>query len=123
MEKSKEVDFAEHMPTAAVLAEGAAKEAPAPKKRGGKRKKEEEKAVAEPAKKAPARRPRKKAVVPNFVIQDSNGSGATYDAILEKVQAAADGIAVKSLDIYVKADEGKAYYVVNGEINGDVSLF
>lgn len=123
MKKDKEKEFVEHMPAPVISAEGAAKEAPAPKKRGGKRKKEEEKAVAEPAKKAPARRPRKKAVVPNFVIQDSNGNGVTYDVILEKVQAAADGIAVKTLDIYVKADEGKAYYVVNGETDGDVDLF
>ena len=75
------------------------------------------------AEKAPAKRTRKKKVVPNFVIQDTNGSGITYDAVLEKVQTAVDGMTVKTLDIYVKADEGKAYYVVNGEVGGDVGLF
>lgn len=123
MKKNKEVELSEHMPAPAVLAEGAAEEVPAPKKRGGKKKKTDEKATAKPVKKAPVRRSRKKAVVPNFVIQDSDGNGVTYDVVLEKVQAAADGMAVKTLDIYVKADEGKAYYVVNGEISRDVNIF
>ena len=123
MKKDKEKEFAEHMPVPVTSAEGTVEEAPAPKKRGGRKKKTDEKAAAKPVKKAPVRRARKKAVVPNFVIQDSDGNGVTYDVILEKVQAAADGIAVKTLDIYVKADEGKAYYVVNGETDGDVDLF
>ena len=111
------------MPVPAASAEGAAEEAPASKKRGGRRKKAEEKLTAKPVKKASSRKARQKAVVPNFVIQDTNGSGITYDAVLEKVQTAVDGMTVKTLDIYVKADEGKAYYVVNGEASGDVGLF
>ena len=72
-------------------------------------------------KKAPAK-PRKKKVVPNFVIQSSADQSVTYDAVLEKVNAAFDG-EVTSVDIYVKADEGKAYYVINGDVTGDVDLF
>ena len=121
--KDKEKEFAEHMPAPVTSAEGTVEEAPAPKKRGGRRKKAEEKLTAEPVKKASSKKARKKAVVPNFVIQDTNGSGITYDAVLEKVQTAVDGMTVKTLDIYVKADEGKAYYVVNGETNGNVDLF
>ena len=30
---------------------------------------------------------------------------------------------IKSLDIYVKPQEGKAYYVVNKEVEGKVDLF
>lgn len=30
--------------------------------------------------------------------------------------------AIETLDIYVKPDEAKVYYVVNGEVNGSVDL-
>ena len=72
-------------------------------------------------KKAPAK-PRKKKVVPNFVIQSSADQSITYDAVIEKVKAAFDG-EVTSADIYVKAEEGKAYYVINGDVTGAVDLF
>ena len=74
------------------------------------------------AEKAPAKRTRKKKVVPNFVIQSSADQSVTYEAVLEKVNAAFDG-EVTSVDVYVKAEEGKAYYVVNGEAAGAVDLF
>ena len=78
------------------------------------------------AKKAPAKttaaKPRKKKVVPNFVIQSSADQSITYDAVIEKVKAAFDG-EVTSADIYVKAEEGKAYYVINGDVTGAVDLF
>lgn len=73
-------------------------------------------------KKTPAAKPRKKKVVPNFVIQSSAEQSITYDAVIEKVKAAFDG-EVTSVDIYVKAEEGKAYYVINGDVTGAVDLF
>ncbi len=73
-------------------------------------------------KKTPAAKPRKKKVVPNFVIQSSADQSTTYDAVIEKVKAAFDG-EVTSVDIYVKAEEGKAYYVINGDVTGAVELF
>ena len=79
--------------------------------------------VVEKVKKTVARKPRKKAVVPNFVIQNNAEDGITYAAVVEKVQAAITIQDVTSLDIYVKAEEGKAYYVVNGEAAGAVDLF
>lgn len=104
-----------------------AEEAPAPKKRGGRRKKTEAETVEEKAKetvkKTVTRKPRKKAVVPNFVIQNNAEDSITYAAVVEKVQAAIAIQDVTSLDIYVKAEEGKAYYVVNGEAAGAVDLF
>ena len=77
-----------------------------------------------PAKKTrKPRAPRKKKVVPNFVIQNNAEDGITYTSVVEKVQAAITIQDVTSLDIYVKAEEGKAYYVVNGEAAGAVDLF
>jgi hypothetical protein len=73
-------------------------------------------------KRTPAAKPRKKKVVPNFVIQSSADQSTTYDAVIEKVKAAFDG-EVTSVDIYVKAEEGKAYYVINGDVTGAVDLF
>lgn len=73
-------------------------------------------------KKTTATRTRKKKVVPNFVIQSSADQSITYDAVIEKVKAAFDG-EVTSVDIYVKAEEGKAYYVINGDVTGAVDLF
>ena len=74
------------------------------------------------AEKAPAKRTRKKKVVPNFLIQSSADQSVTYEAVLEKVNAAFDG-EVTSVDVYVKAEEGKAYYVINGDVTGAVELF
>ena len=100
-------------------------EAPVKKTRKPRAKKEAAAEAAAPAEK-PARKPRaprKKAVVPNFVIQNSADDGITYASVVEKVQAAVTIKDVTSLDIYVKAEEGKAYYVVNGEAAGAVNLF
>lgn len=106
-----------------IAAEAA--EAPVKKTRKPRAKKEVAADAAAPAEK-PARKPRaprKKAVVPNFVIQNSADEGITYASVVEKVQAAVTIKGVTSLDIYVKAEEGKAYYVVNGEAAGAVDLF
>ena len=98
---------------------------PAKKTRKPRAKKEVTAEATAPAEK-PARKPRaprKKAVVPNFVIQNSADDGITYASVVEKVQDAVTIKDVTSLDIYVKAEEGKAYYVVNGEAAGAVDLF
>ena len=63
-----------------------------------------------PAKKTrKPRAPRKKKVIPNFVIQNNAEASVTYASVVEKVQAAITIQDVTSLDIYVKAEEGKAY--------------
>ena len=56
------------------------------------------------------------------MIQSSADQSVTYEEVLEKVKAVFDG-EVTSLDIYVKAEEGKAYYVINGDVTGAVELF
>ena len=107
-----------------IVAEAA--KAPVKKTRKPRAKKEVEAAEAAAPAEKPARKPRaprKKAVVPNFVIQNSADDGITYASVVEKVQAAVTIKDVTSLDIYVKAEEGKAYYVVNGEAAGVVDLF
>lgn len=104
-----------------VEAVEAVTEAPAKKTRKPRAKKETAAPAEKPARKT--RAPRKKAVVPNFVIQNSAEDGITYASVVEKVQAAVTIQDVTSLDIYVKAEEGKAYYVVNGEAAGAVDLF
>ena len=106
-----------------VVAEAA--EVPVKKTRKPRAKKEVTAEAAAPAEK-PARKPRaprKKKVAPNFVIQNNAEDGITYASVVEKVQAAITIQDVTSLDIYVKAEEGKAYYVVNGEAAGAVDLF
>ena len=116
--KKEEVAAVENIAAEAV-------EAPVKKTRKPRAKKEAAAEAAAPAEK-PARKPRaprKKAVVPNFVIQNSADDGITYASVVEKVQAAVTIKDVTSLDIYVKAEEGKAYYVVNGEAAGAVNLF
>lgn len=107
----------------AAVSEKAA--APAEKPKRGRRKKADVESTApEPApEKKAVRKPRKKAVIPNFVIQNTADQGITYEAIVEKVKAAPAAEDVKSVDIYVKAEEGKAYYVINGEMTGAVELF
>ena len=107
-----------------VEANAAVEEIAAPAKKPGRKpraKKEDVAAAEKPARKP--RAPRKKAVVPNFVIQNSADNGITYESVVEKVQAAIQVADVTSIDIYVKAEEGKAYYVVNGEAAGSVDLF
>lgn len=126
--KKKEEVIAENNEiTEAPVAEAATEEAPAPKKRGGRRKKADAEPVAEKVKEAVkktvTRKPRKKAVVPNFVIQNSAEDSVTYESVVEKVQAEIKAADVSSIDIYVKAEEGKAYYVVNGEAASAVDLF
>ena len=117
--KKEEVVAAENT---AVEAVEAVTEAPVKKTRKPRAKKE----TAEVATEKPVRKPRaprKKAVVPNFVIQNSAEDSITYTDVVAKVQAAVTVQDVTSLDIYVKAEEGKAYYVVNGEAVGAVDLF
>ena len=117
--KKEEIVVAENT---AVEAVEAVAEAPAKKTRKPRAKKETAEAAAEKPARKP-RAPRKKAVIPTFVIQNSAEDSITYADVVAKVQAAVTVSDVTSLDIYVKAEEGKAYYVVNGEAAGGVDLF
>ena len=116
----------------------AAKKAPAKKpaaKKAAPAKKAPAKAAAKaPAKKAAAKKPAakkapaKKAapakiVEPKkFIIQNSADQSISYTEIVKKVNKAYKDT-IKSLEIYVKSEENKAYYVVNGGVTGSVDLY
>lgn len=110
-----------------IIAESveAAVEAAPAKKPGRKPRAKKEAVAAEAVAEKPkrTRAPRKRKIVPTFVIQNSADEGITYEDVVEKVQAAIQIADVSSIDIYVKAEEGKAYYVVNGEAAGAIDLF
>lgn len=57
-----------------------------------------------------------------FIIQNQADQGISYSEIIKKVNRAIK-INIKSLEIYVKSAENKAYYVVNGSVTGSVDLF
>ena len=91
-----------------------------------------------PAKKAPAKKaattekkaPAKKAAAKaETVITLEFGDYTTVMSTVEekvKAQIVAEGVkasSIKSLNIYVKPFENKAYYVVNGDVTGSVDLF
>jgi uncharacterized membrane protein YkoI len=44
------------------------------------------------------------------------------EQLVTKAKKAYGGKDIKSLDIYVKPEEGKAYYVVNGDANGSFDI-
>lgn len=96
--------------------------------------KEEVKAEAKkaPAKKAPAKKaPAKKAAVAKaetVITLEFGDYTAVMSTIEEKVKAqiVAEGVkasSIKSLSIYLKPFENKAYYVVNGDVTGSVDMF
>ncbi|MDD3429400.1 MAG: DUF6465 family protein [Oscillospiraceae bacterium] len=77
------------------------------------------------AKKAPAKKLVKKTdCVPEIFIEYGEIQFA-QKAILENIKAAAkeQGCAtIKTLQIYIKPEEYKAYYVANDDVTGDVDL-
>ena len=91
-----------------------------------------------PAKKAPAKKaattekkaPAKKAAAKTetVITLEFGDYTAVMSTVEEKVKAqiVAEGVkasAIKSLNIYVKPFENKAYYVVNEDVTGSVDLF
>ena len=97
--------------------------------------KEEKKA---PAKKAPAKKaattekkaPAKKAAAKaeTVITLEFGDYSAVMSTVEEKVKAqiVENGVkatAIKSLNIYLKPFENKAYYVVNGDVTGSVDMF
>lgn len=70
---------------------------------------------------------KKEAVAPQIVVQ-YDGSEATVDAIVEKITAeyVSEGhraSSIKDLRVYLKPEDGLAYYVINEKVAGSVSLF
>jgi len=76
--------------------------------------------VKKPAAKKPAA---KKAAVESKVVIQANGSEATADDLVNKAIAAADVKTVKKVDVYVRPEINKVYYVINGDVLGEFDLF
>ena len=97
-----------------------------------------EEAKKAPAKKAPAKKaattekkaPAKKAAAKaeTVITLEFGDYTAVMSTVEEKVKAqiVAEGVkasAIKSLNIYLKPFENKAYYVVNDDVTGSVEMF
>ncbi len=117
---------AEKKPTAAAAekkpAAAAAAKKPAAKKPAAKKETEAKK----PAAKKPAAAA-KKDVVKSAFIQDNYGNSKTFDDVVAQATAnfkeTHKRVAVKKIEVYIKAVENKVYYVVNGTEQGEMNLF
>lgn len=120
-EEAKKAPVAKKSVAKKAAAPKAEKKAPAAKKAAAPKAAKKAPAAKKAAKKAPVA---KKAVVEpkKFMVQTMAGAEISYTDIVKKVNKAISEN-IKSLEIYVKAEEGKAYYVVNGDITGAVELF
>lgn len=66
----------------------------------------------------------KKPVAPESnVIVQFGGSEINTDELVEKAKIASGVKSIKKVDVYVKPEENKVYYVVNGDTSGDFDLF
>lgn len=93
----------------------------AAKKTAAKKTTEKKTAAKETAEKKPAAK--KTADVEKKVVIQANGSEAVAAELVEKAMALADVKSVKKVDIYVKPEVNKVYYVINGDTFGDFDLF
>lgn len=89
--------------------------AKAPKAKASAAKKTVKKPAAKKAPKAAAASTTK-------VFVEYQGRQMDMDAILEAVKAATGKKRFKSLEVYVKPEDGAAYYVVNGKDSGKAEL-
>ena len=106
----------------AVAKKPAAKKAPA--KKPAAKKPAEKKAVAKKpaAKKHAAKKTAAAAVDSKVVIQAMGSEVSTADLIAKATKASGVKKADK-VDIYIRPDVNRVYYVVNGDILGDFNLF
>lgn len=70
---------------------------------------------------------KKEAAAPQIVVQ-YDGSEATIDSVVEKITAeyVSEGhraSSIKNLKVYLKPEDGLAYYVINEKVEGSVNLF
>ncbi|MCQ2516361.1 MAG: DUF6465 family protein [Saccharofermentans sp.] len=132
VEKKAEVKVAEKAPVAAkkvekkpVAKKAAAEKKPVEKKVAAEKKPVEKKAA--PAKKVAAKKPaakkaaKKVAIAPKTFVIQAGENEITYAEIVKKVNKAVEAGA-KKLDIYVKPEDNKAYFV-SDKNTGAVDLF
>jgi len=95
------------------------KEVKAPVAKAAAKKTAAKKPAAKKADKKPAA---KKTVAPKKFVIQASGNEVSYDAVVKKVNKAYKD-SIKTLEIYVKPEENKAYYFINGKDDGSVDLF
>ena len=101
-------------PVAAKAAEKPAKAAKAPKT---------VKAPKAKAEKAPKAKAEKAAKAPAITLcVEHQGRQVTAEAVVAAVKADWTGEAIKTLEVYVKPEDGAVYYVVNGTGTGKVAF-
>ena len=71
----------------------------------------------------PKKKVAKKAAVESKVVIQANGSEATAEDLVNKSIAAAGVKTVKKVDVYVRPEINKVYYVINGDFLGEFDLF
>ena len=74
-----------------------------------------------PAAKKPAAK--KPAAPESKVVVQFGGSEVNTDELVEKAKIASEVKSIKKVDVYVKPEVNKVYYVVNGDTFGDFDLF
>lgn len=74
-----------------------------------------------PAAKKPAAK--KPAAPESKVVVQFGGSEVNTDELIEKAKIASEVKSIKKVDVYVKPEVNKVYYVVNGDTFGDFDLF
>lgn len=80
-----------------------------------------------PAAKKPAAKKtaaaKKPAAPESKVVVQFGGSEVNTDELIEKAKIASEIKSIKKVDVYVKPEVNKVYYVVNGDTFGDFDLF
>ena len=82
---------------------------------------EKKPAAKRPAAKKPAAK--KPAAPESKVVVQFGGSEVNTDELVEKAKIASEVKSIKKVDVYVKPEVNKVYYVVNGDTFGDFDLF
>ncbi len=103
---------------------------PAEKKAAAAKKPAEKKAAAKKpaekkatAAKKPAAKKTAAAAVDSKVVIQAMGSEVNTAELIAKATKASGAKTVKKVDVYVRPEVNKVYYVVNGDILGDFDLF
>lgn len=79
-----------------------------------------------PAAKKPAAKKEtasKKTAIESKVVIQANGSETAADDLVAKAIAAAGVKTVKKVDVYVRPEINRVYYVINGDVLGEFDLF
>ena len=72
---------------------------------------------------APAKKTTRKPAVKSTVTVQFAGKEFKTSELVDQIKASYTGeAALKTVEVYVKPEEGKAYYVINGDVTGAVEL-